>query len=114
MAAKKEDTSNYPALGRLLTWVDRPGNPLKLVWILAAACLIVALADFTYEKHEYFSVPNLPFFYGMFGFVMFTALILAAKALRTLIRRPEDFYAPKAIDTEDYPEQELELRSNDD
>ena len=88
-------------------WVDRPGSAMKIVWALAVACLLLFLADFTYEKHGYFDVENIPGFFAGYGFVMFTGLILAAKGLRVLIKRREDFYGDKAIDREDYPDAEL-------
>lgn len=88
-------------------WVDKPGSAMKIVWALAVACLLLFLADFTYEKHGHFDVENLPGFFAGYGFIMFTGLILAAKGLRVLIKRREDFYGDKAVDREDYPEAEL-------
>ena len=109
----KDDPSKFPSLGRALLWVDRPGSANKLFWGLAILCGLLFLADFTYHKHGHFEVENLPGFYGIYGFVMFTGLILAAKALRVLIKRPEDFYGDKAVDSEDYPEDQLERIEND-
>jgi len=73
----------------------------------------VFLLDFTYEKHGVFKITDFPGFYGIFGFVMFTGLILVAKMLRVLIKRPENFYGDKSIDTEDYPEDQLERAEHD-
>jgi len=42
---------------------------------------------------------------------MFTALILVAKALRLLIKRPENYYGDKAVDGEEYPTDQLEQGS---
>ena len=39
---------------------------------------------------------------------------IAAKMLRVLIKRPEDYYAPNAIDTEEYPEEELQKQEHGD
>jgi len=110
---KKDDPASFPPLGRMLLWVDKPGSANKLFWALAVACLIVFLADFTYEKHGHFDVENYPGFFGAFGFVMFTALILVSKALRVFIKRPEDYYGDKAIDREDYPDDQLEKVAHD-
>lgn len=109
-----ETPENYPRLGRALMWVDKPGSANKIFWGLAIFCGLLFLADFTYNKHGHFSVEDLPGFYGVYGFVMFTALILVAKALRVFIKRPEDFYGDKAVDREAYPEDQLERISNDD
>lgn len=110
----KDDPATYPALGRMLTWVDRPGSDKKIVWVLAIACLIVFGLDWTYEKHGYFDVENIPGFYALYGFVMFTGLILVAKALRFFIKRPEDYYGDKAIDTEEYPADQIDIKGNTD
>ena len=39
---------------------------------------------------------------------MFTALILVAKALRFFVNQSEDYYGDKAVDNEEYPENQLE------
>ena len=33
-------------------------------------------------------------FYGLFGFIVCVALVLAAKWMRTFLMRPEDYYDP--------------------
>ena len=108
-----EDTNTHPVLGRAFGWVDRPGNGTRIFWALAVLCGFLLLADFTYHKHGHFSVENLPGFYGIYGFVMFTALILAAKTLRIFIKRPEDYYGKAAVDSEEYPEAQLEKVDHD-
>lgn len=110
---KNDNPADYPALGRLMTWVDRPGSANKIFWALAVACGLLFLADFTYEKHGHFEVEHYPGFFGIYGFVMFTALILAAKTLRYFIKRPEDYYGDKAIDREEYPADQLEKVDRD-
>lgn len=110
MASRPNDTPDkFPPLGRTLLWVDRPGNPLKIVYGLAAVCALLFLADFFYHKHPHFGFEMIPGFYGIYGFVMFTGLILAAKTLRFFIKRPEDYYGDKAIDRETYPRDQLDM-----
>ncbi|MGR3291403.1 MAG: hypothetical protein ACU0C9_09450 [Paracoccaceae bacterium] len=109
----KDNPDGYPAIGRLLLWVDRPGSAKKIFWALAGICLLLFLIDFTFEKHGKFDIENLPGFYGVYGFISFTGLIFVAKALRVLIKRPEDFYQDKAIDTEDYPASGLDRIDHD-
>ena len=113
MSDHETDPAKLPALGRMLLWVDRPGSANKIFWALAVVCALLFLADFAYEKHGHFAVENLPGFFGVYGFVMFTGLILAAKALRVLIKRPEDFYGDKAIDREEYPDAGLDKVDHD-
>ncbi|MCB2136166.1 MAG: hypothetical protein KDE08_09530 [Rhodobacteraceae bacterium] len=95
-----------------MLWVDRPGSAEKIFYALAGLCGFLFLLDFTYEKHGHFDMEHLPGFYGIYGFVMFTALILAAKTLRIFIRRPEDYYGDKAIDSEAYPADQLDKRDH--
>ena len=107
-ATHAETPERYPALGRALMWVDRPGNATRLFYGLAVVCALLFLADFFYEKHPHFDIERIFGFYAIYGFVMFTLLILAAKALRRLIMRPEDYYGDKAVDREEYPEAQIE------
>ena len=93
-------------LGRVLMWFTDPANANKIFGVLAGICLMTFLADFTYKKYGHFAVEYIPGFYAAYGFVMFTALILAAKSLRMFLKRPEDFYGKKATDCESYPEEE--------
>ena len=52
-------------------------------------------------------------FYGIYGFIMFTVIIFASKALRLLAMRSEKFYGSKAVDSEEYPNEELDLEKKD-
>lgn len=113
MSQRETDPAKLPALGRMLLWVDKSGSATKITWALAVVCGLLVLADFTFEKHGHFDVENLPGFFGAYGFVMFTGLILAAKGLRVLIKRREDFYGDKAVDREDYPEAGLDKVDHD-
>jgi len=111
--AKQPNSENFSWLARKLLWVDKPGSADKLYKILAVACGLLLLSEFTFHKHIVVLVEHIPGYYGIFGFVMFTALILAAKFLRTIIKRPEDYYAPKSIDTEEYPDADTERLDHD-
>ncbi|PCH96551.1 MAG: hypothetical protein COB84_04765 [Rhodobacteraceae bacterium] len=110
MAEHDTDPTTLPRLGRLLLWVDKPGSDKKIFWFLVAICVVVFALDWTYEKHSYFEVEHVKGFYALYGFVAFTGLIFVAKALRVLIKRPEDYYAPKSIDTEDYPKEGTDIK----
>ena len=111
--AKQTDPETLSWISRKLLWVDKPGSADKLFKILAMVCALLFLSEFTFHKHVIVAVENIPGFYGIFGFVMFTALILVAKMLRTIIKRREDYYAPKAIDSEEYPQADTERLDHD-
>lgn len=73
-------------------WLDEPGNVTRIYWWLCAACALLFVADGFYAKHPHFEAEQWFGFYGIFGFVACVALVLAAKALRRLLKRPEDYY----------------------
>ena len=73
-------------------WLDDPANVKKIVWALVAICALVFGADALIHKHGYFQVEHIFGFYGIYGFVVCVGLVLAAKALRIILMRPEDYY----------------------
>ena len=110
-----ENLDDLSALGRMYAWVDRKGSVNTLTAVLIVACLVFVALDFTYEKHGHFVEESVIAFYGIFGFISFTGLIFAARGLREIIKRPEDFYGDKAIDAEgDYPADQIEIKGHND
>ena len=73
-------------------WLDDPANVKKIVWALVAVCAMVFGADALIHKHGYFQVEHIFGFYGIYGFVVCVGLVLAAKALRIILMRSEDYY----------------------
>lgn len=73
-------------------WLDDPRNVRKLFWILCAVCAAAFAADAFYEKHAEFEAEHLFGFYAIFGFCAYVVLIFAAKGLRRLLMRSEDYY----------------------
>lgn len=110
---KNDSPSDLPRLSRWLLWVDQKRNVDRLVWGLALFCLALALSDFAYHKHSYFPIESIPGFYGLYGFFMCAALVIAAKGLRVLLKRSEDYYAPYSVDSEDHPEFDLKREKMD-
>ena len=103
-----EDTSGYSPLAKLFVLFATPANSNKIFAALIALCLLLFLSDFTYKKYGHFPIEKIPGFYGTYGFVMFTGLILAAKALRFFIKRDEAYYGEKSVDHEKYPADQLQ------
>ena len=54
--------------------------------------VLSVLADFTYEKHAHLSVENIFGFHAGYGFVSCVALVFAARGLRRILMRDEDYY----------------------
>ena len=71
---------------------DRP-QVRRAIWIiLIALCAGFALAGFVVDMHGYFHVEEFPVFYGVFGFLVFSFIVLAGQHLRKILMRPEDYY----------------------
>ena len=60
-------------------------------WLLGL-CALLLVIDFFVAKHGKFDLEHYWGFYGFFGFAAVVALVIAAKALRFLVNRPEDYY----------------------
>ena len=73
-------------------WLDEPKNVTKVIWVLGILCAITFVADAFYHKHIHFEVEGWFGFYAIFGFVACVGLVLAAKLLRKILTRPEDYY----------------------
>jgi hypothetical protein len=84
--------TNPPRTGEKKYWLDRPENVDKIYWGVIIVCAALFLGDAFYHKHPYFSMEKVFGFYGIFGFVACVGLVLAAKELRKLLMRGEDYY----------------------
>jgi hypothetical protein len=73
-------------------WLDEKKNVDKIVYALYAVCALLVVADFFYHKHVHLAVENWIGFYGWYGLVACVLLVLAAKVLRVLLKRDEDYY----------------------
>ncbi len=71
---------------------DNPRNVNLLKYSLYASCLLVAIADFFVDGHPYFDIEKFPVFYGLYGGIMCAALVIAAKWMRIIVMRDEDYY----------------------
>jgi len=73
-------------------WLDRSENVTKLyrtVWAIGIALVAAGLAV---HWHEEFTFANWFGFFAIFGFVACVTLVVSAKGLRRLVKRPEDYY----------------------
>lgn len=67
-------------------WLDDPANIDRLIYGLCALSAVFLLPDLMRGHDRPFG------FYAGFGFLAGTGLVLAAKVLRVLLMRPEDYY----------------------
>ncbi|MFG2088565.1 hypothetical protein [Spirillospora sp. NPDC048824] len=83
-------------------WLDEPRNVDRVVRGLYILCALVFLADLLYTKHPFFDFENLFGFYALYGFAGSVMLVLAAKQLRRVLMRREDYYErPERTDDDD-------------
>ena len=73
-------------------WLDEPTNVDKIWYGLLVVCALLFVADALYHKHVHFAVEGWFGFYGLYGFFACVFLVLAARGLRRLLMRPEDYY----------------------
>ena len=75
-----------------MNWIDRPENVQKIyfgLWIFGA---VLALLDLVIHRHAEAGFDDFWGFYALYGFIACVALVLAAKGLRRLVMRSEDYY----------------------
>jgi hypothetical protein len=74
-------------------WLDDRKNVNKIIYGLYAVCAVVGLIDLLpYKHHLHFSFEYWFGFSSIYGFVACVSLVLAAKQLRKIVMRPEDYY----------------------
>lgn len=75
-------------------WLDRKENVDKVVKVVYAICALLFAIDFLVPKHGEgpFAIEHWYGFYGIYGFVACVGLVLAAKQLRRVLMRGEDYY----------------------
>jgi len=81
-----------PDKNKDLHWLYRPENRTKL-WVGFALILgITVLAQLFVHVHAYFSVDGWFGFNAIYGFLACAGMVLFAKLLGYLLKRPEDYY----------------------
>ncbi len=73
-------------------WLDDTRNVDKVWYGVVGICALLFLADAFYEKHVTLEIEYWFGFYGFYGFIGCVFLVLAAKVLRKLVMRSEDYY----------------------
>ncbi|MBK9022212.1 MAG: hypothetical protein IPL72_20520 [Sulfuritalea sp.] len=73
-------------------WLDESANVTKLYKGLWIACGLLIAIDLFLHRHEDFDFATVFGFHGAYGFFACVALVLAAKQLRKLLMRDEDYY----------------------
>lgn len=87
---------------------DQPKTGGKLLYGLYAVCAGLLVAEFFFTKKTYVAFENIPGFYALYGFVICVLAVFCAKGLRKLLKRDEAYYAPYDIESEAYPQDQLD------
>jgi hypothetical protein len=73
-------------------WLAREST-IKGLWIAFAVALVATvLMDLVIEPHSYFGLDGTFGFGAWFGFASCVALIVFAKALGAILKRPDTYY----------------------
>lgn len=73
-------------------WLEQPGTVQRIVKAVYVTCAVLILIDPFIHKHGPFAIEHVWGFYAIFGFVACVGLVLAAKMMRRILMRPEDYY----------------------
>ena len=84
--ARLEDPEKTPGV-----W-DKKGNQDLLLRTLYVVAALLVVVDFVIHRHTEHPWEHVKAFYPLYGFVGIVILVLAAKGLRRLVMRPEDYY----------------------
>ncbi len=84
--------TSAPRMDERKYWLDQPGNVSKIYYGVVAVCLLLLGADFFYDKHAEHPLEQYFGFSAFFGFVSYVFIVFAAKQLRKIVMRPEDYY----------------------
>lgn len=90
------NNSRHPNRG----WLERSRTVNGIVYALYAACALSVLLEFAVHRDETLDFANWFAFHAWFGFVACVGLVLAAKGLRRLLMRSEDYYGESTEDGE--------------
>ena len=84
----------------IFKWLEYKHSSRIIIGTLVVLCLGSLLADLVYQRYGHFAIEEFPGFFAGYGFVMFSLIILGASILRFFLKRTEDYYGNKAVDSE--------------
>lgn len=82
----------HPMSKVLFGWTEAKNIGATLFWVLAVLSLILVLADLVIQRHEYLHFAESIGFFGLWGFISFSFVVLMGWPLGRLLRRDENYY----------------------
>jgi hypothetical protein len=73
-------------------WLDRPRNVKRLWRAFLAVLALLVLAELAVHLHPHFEIESIFGFSAWFGFAACVAMIVAAKGLALVLKRPDTYY----------------------
>ena len=73
---------------------DNPKNVQRLLYGFYACCVLLIGIDFFFHRHVAHPWEEMFGFYGLYGFLACTLLVIIAKQIRKIIMRDESYYDP--------------------
>jgi len=74
------------------SWLNRPENHKKLWWGFALILATTVLVQLAVSVHGHFSFDEWFGFNALFGFLSCALMVVFAKVLGYLLKRPDDYY----------------------
>jgi len=73
-------------------WLDRPRN-VKLLWRLFLGVLVLTvMVEALISLHPHFAIESVFGFYAWYGLIACAVMIIVAKALGLVLKRPDTYY----------------------
>lgn len=95
-AAPNSDEKNY--------WFDDARNVKKILLSLYISCGGLFVADFFYHKHADLEFESWFGFHAIYGFGACVLLVLAAKVMRKVLARAENYYEDSTLNSGERPD----------
>ena len=92
LMAKTDGSDMHPISKALFGWVGHKWTGRIILWGLLILSAILIGIDVFYHRHTVQDVEKLQGFYGVYGFVAFSFVVLMGRPLGWLLRRHEDYY----------------------
>jgi hypothetical protein len=73
-------------------WLVRPSTIRRLWWCFGALLALIVLLQFVAPVKGWLGIDAWPGFGAAFGFLSCVGMVLAAKGLGVLLKRPEKYY----------------------
>lgn len=73
-------------------WLVRQSTIKVLWWVFSVILALTVLAQLFVHVHEYFSIDGWFGFYAIYGFVSCLGMVVFAKLLGVLLKRPDTYY----------------------